>query len=351
MDIISCGIDLHYKQSNFYFIDEITGKEFYRVIPTSQIQISKMLDDLNDHTIQYAFETGTMARFLYGILSERANTAKIHVVHPKKFKVIVESKYKNDKIDSKKLAEGLSKDYLPMPVYMKSERCRRLQMLLNLRRSRVKNKVATVMQAKSIVRGLGIHKTGVITKKKGFERLVASVEETSYDRHIIEKQFASFNTDLDAIGEIELEIQDIIKSYFSDDYSLLMTIPGIGFITAASLLAKIDTIDRFKNADALSSYLGLVPSEHSSGQKVSHGKITKEGDTETRWLLIQSAWTLIRLKKEDDLRGSALRKKFYRIAMKEKNTQKAIVAIARHMTRIVYGVLKSKTPYSGDMHE
>ena len=260
MDIITCGIDLHYEQSNFYFIDEATGKEFYRVVPTNRAQISKMLDDLQDHRIQYAFETGTMARFLYGILSRRSNTARIHVVHPKKFKVIVESKHKNDKIDSKKLAEGLSKDYLPMPVYMKSERCRRLQMLLNLRRSRVKNKV-----------------------------------------------------------------------------------------TAASLLAKIDIIDRFKNADALSSYLGLVPSEHSSGQKISHGKITKEGNTETRWLLIQSAWTLIRLKKEDDFRGSALRKKFYRIAMKEKNTQKAIVAIARHMTRIVYGVMKSKTPYSGEI--
>jgi len=350
MDIINCGIDLHYKQSHFYFIDETTGKEFYRVIPTNRIQISKMLDDFDDHSIQYAFETGTMARYLYGILSGRSNTARIHVVHPKKFKVIVESKHKNDKIDSKKLAEGLSKDYLPMPVYMKSERCRRLQMLLNLRRSRVKNKVATVMQAKSIVRGLGIQKTGVITKKKGFERLAARVEEKSYDRHIIEKQFASFIADLDAIDEIELEIRDIILSDFSDEYSLLVTIPGIGFITAASLLAKIDTIDRFKNADALSSYLGLVPSEHSSGQKVSHGTITKEGDTETRWLLIQSAWTLIRLKKEDDLRGSALRKKFYRIAMKEKNTPKAIVAVARHLTRIVYGVLKSKTPYSGDIH-
>jgi transposase len=93
-----------------------------------------------------------------------------------------------------------------------------------------------------------------------------------------------------------------------------------------------------------------VPSEHSSGQKISHGRITRQGDTETRWLLIQSAWTLIRCKKEGDSRGSALRKKFYRIAMKEKNTKKAIMAIARRLARIVYGVLKSTTPYWGDGH-
>lgn len=350
MNIISCGIDVHYKQSNFYFINETTKEEFYRVVPTARLPISKMIEELHGFRIQYAFETGTMARFLYGILSDQPNTEKIHVVHPKKFKVIVESKHKNDKIDSKKLAEGLSKDYLPIPVYMKSERCRKLQMLLNLRRSRVKNKVSTVMQAKSIVRGLGIQRTGVITKRRGFDNLVESVESETYDRGILERLRASFNADMDEIDQIEDEIKGMIERDFAQEYGLLVSIPGIGFIIAASLLAKIDLIGRFKNADALSSYLGLVPSEHSSGSKVAHGKITKEGDTETRWLLIQAAWTLIRLKKHNDVRGSALRKKFYRIAMKEKNTKKAIVAIARHISRIVYGVLESKTPYSGDMH-
>ena len=350
MNILSCGIDVHYKQSNFYFIEETTRAEFYHVVPTVRPAILKLIEEFQEYRIQYAFETGTMARFLYGILSDQPNTERIHVVHPKKFKVIVESKHKNDKIDSKKLAEGLSKDYLPIPVYMKSERCRKLQMLLNLRRSRVKNKVATVMQAKSIIRGLGIQRTGVVTKRRGFDNLVESVEYETYDRRILERLRAIFNADMDEINQIENEIKGMIEVDFAEEYGLLVSIAGIGFITAASLLAKIDLIDRFRNADALSSYLGLVPSEHSSGSKVLHGKITKEGDTETRWLLIQAAWTLIRLKKHNDVRGSALRKKFYRIAMKEKNTKKAIVAIARHISRIVYGVLKSKTPYSGDIH-
>lgn len=350
MILLSCGIDVHYGNSNFHFIDEETRKEYYRIVPTERSRIATMLEEFKDHRIQYAFETGTMARFMYGVLSALPNTEKIHVVHPKKFKVIVESKHKNDKIDSKKLAEGLSKDYLPIPVYMKSERCRKLQMLLNLRRSRVKNKVATVIQAKSIIRSLGIRMSGVITKKRGFERLVASVEKETYDRGILERLVANFNVDLDAIDEIEGEIREMVQLEFAKENCLLMSIPGIGFITAASLLAKIDTIDRFKNADALSSYLGLVPSEHSSGHKISHGRITKQGDTETRWLLIQAAWTLIRCKYENDPRGSALRKKYYRIAMKEKNPKKAIVAIARHLTRIVYGVLKSNTQYTGDTH-
>jgi hypothetical protein len=263
MILLSCGIDVHYGNSNFHFINEETRKEYYRVVPTERSHIATMLEEFKDQRIQYAFETGTMARFMYGVLSALPNTEKIHVVHPKKFKVIVESKHKNDKIDSKKLAEGLSKDYLPMPVYMKSGRCRRLQMLLHLRRSRVKNKVATVMQAKSIIRSLGIRMSGVITKKRGFERLVASV---------LERLIANFTADLDAIDELESEIREMVQLEFAKENCL------------------------------------------------------------------------------SDSRGSALRKKFYRIAMKEKNTKKAIVAIARHLTRIVYGVLKSTTPYSGDGH-
>ena len=201
-----------------------------------------MIEEFREYRIQYAFETGTMARFLYAILSNQPNTGKIHVVHPKKFKVIVESKHKNDKIDSRKLAEGLSKDYLPLPVYMKSERCRKLQLLLNLRRARVKNKVATVMQAKSIVRSLGIQRTGVITKRRGFDKLVESVEKETYDRGILERLRTSFIADLDMIDQIEGEIKEMIELDFAQEYGLLLSIPGIGFITAASLLAKIDLI-------------------------------------------------------------------------------------------------------------
>ena len=80
MSIITCGIDVHYAQSNFYFINETTKEEFYRVVPTARLPISKMIEEFREYRIQYAFERGTMPRFLYGILSNHPNTGKILVV-------------------------------------------------------------------------------------------------------------------------------------------------------------------------------------------------------------------------------------------------------------------------------
>jgi len=72
MRLLSCGIDVHYGNSNFHFINEETKKECYRVIPTERTHISDMLGEFNENRIQYAFETGTMARFMYGVMKSNA---------------------------------------------------------------------------------------------------------------------------------------------------------------------------------------------------------------------------------------------------------------------------------------
>ena len=82
----------------------------------------------------------------------------------------------------------------------------------------------------------------------------------------------------------------------------------------------IDDVKRFNTAGEYSSYCGLVPSEHSSGNKIIHGRITKEGPTNLRTLYIQAAWAIMRRRiNQNDPRLNKLRKKFYRISIKEKN--------------------------------
>src|SRR6185312_9039253 len=69
----------------------------------------------------------------------------------------------------------------------------------------------------------------------------------------------------------------------------LMTLPGVSLHTAQALLAAIGDISRFRNADALAGYLGLVPITRQSASHCYHGPITKQGRGHTRWMLIQSA--------------------------------------------------------------
>ena len=70
----------------------------------------------------------------------------------------------------------------------------------------------------------------------------------------------------------------------------LMTVPGVGPVTAAAYVATLDRVDRFTGAHQVESYLGLVPSEDSSADRHHRGAITKAGSPRMRWLLVQAAW-------------------------------------------------------------
>ena len=344
-----CGVDLHYGKSTFCFIDGKGNIKDPLEIKTDKKDIEDLLRKCQGSRISYAFEAGGMARYFYKIVHEMENTEKIHVVHPYKFKIITESKNKNDKEDSRKLAKALLKDYLPYPVHIKSEKSRQLQLLLGLRKRRVVARTKITNQAKGIVRGLGI-KASVKSLKSdlGFNNTINALAEYKFEQDILRELHAEFRTETEKITGSEKKIQELIDREFRKDYALLETIPGIGFVTAATILSVVDNIDRFDTAGKFSSYCGLVPSEHSSGTKIIHGRITKEGSTNLRTLLIQAAWSIVRgRKQEEDQRLKRLRKKFYRISVKQKNAQRAVTAVARHLSRIIFGVLKHQEEYSG----
>lgn len=73
---------------------------------------------------------------------------------------------------------------------------------------------------------------------------------------------------------------------------LLQSMPMIGPVTALGFVAALDDIARFPSASHVAAYLGLVPSEYSSGERQQRGHITKRSDTRTRWLLVEAAWRI-----------------------------------------------------------
>jgi transposase len=121
----------------------------------------------------------------------------------------------------------------------------------------------------------------------------------------------------------------------------LCTVPGVGPITATAFVATIDTIDRFAGAHQLESYLGLVPTERSSGEKQRKGHITKAGNSRLRYLLVEGAWSILLSRKEstEDLRAWA-----QRIAMR-RGMKTAIVALARRLAGILYAMWRDGTTF------
>ncbi|MBU0671415.1 MAG: IS110 family transposase [Candidatus Margulisbacteria bacterium] len=350
MGMVYCGVDLHYETSTFRFLNE-TGETKQAIeVKTNKETIENLLETYQEHNIAYAFEAGNMAQYFHRIVNGRKNTQKIHVVHPYKFKVISESKRKNDKEDSLNLAKGLLKDYLPTPVYVKSEICRQIKFLLNFRRRMIGTRTKIILQAKCLLRGLGVKESQrSLTASKGFARVINCLAEEPFYKASVTGLSAECLAENTKITRTEQQIRELIQQNFEQEYEWLVTIPGISFVTAATILSVVDDISRFERAGQFSSYCGLIPSEHSSGEKTCRGRITKEGVKELRSLFVQAAWTIVRWKKIHDEKTIKLKKKFYRISIKQKNSQKAATAIARHLSRIVFGVLKNKTPYCGEI--
>jgi transposase len=147
------------------------------------------------------------------------------------------------------------------------------------------------------------------------------------------------------VAYIERVIEKIILEFpeLEKQYSLLKSVPGIGKISAATIIVETGEITRFGKPDELSSYAGLCPKVSQSGETVHHGHISKMGPPVLRWVLQQSAWVAIR---EDE----NIRKVFNRISRKA-GKKKAATAIARKLLIYGWSVCKKGTPFKWPVKE
>ena len=139
------------------------------------------------------------------------------------------------------------------------------------------------------------------------------------------------------IKALEKDVQQLVKT--DELCKRLMSVPGVGPVTALRFAAGIGDIQRFGNSHALQSYLGLVPGENSSGEKKQRTSLTKAGKATVRWLLIQAAWTAWRIRTGDPMVRWA-----QQIAHR-RGKHVAAVALARKMAGILYAIWRDDTRY------
>ncbi len=105
--------------------------------------------------------------------------------------------------------------------------------------------------------------------------------------------------------------------------ALLTSVPGLGWLSAMTFSVEIFDWRRFESGEAFSSYLGLTPSQYSSGERIRHGRITRAGNRRLRSLLVEGCWRAIR-------RDPGLRRTYEDIKRRRVG-KRAIVAVARKM--------------------
>lgn len=149
------------------------------------------------------------------------------------------------------------------------------------------------------------------------------------------------------IGQIASGVKNIeraLSDFVSEDenVALLQTISGVGLITAATIRAYTDDINRYESDKKYSAHAGLAPWVQNSNKTIRHGHITKRGPVELRTAFVQMVMGMLRLQNKTD--GYWVMSK-YRAMKEHKGTGKSIIATARKMSTIVYAILKTRQPF------
>lgn len=322
------GLDLH---KSYIVVGAVDGEQQV-VIHPRRVQLSRFESWAKKHlnpTDAVALEAGPNAWFIHDLLERLVDT--VTVVHPYHVKLIAASMVKTDKIDTLVLARLLAVNILPA-IWVPPTHVRELRSLVSHRRRLVKQRTAAKNRLHSV-----LHRHSIVppagdlfseARREWWDGLTIPSSEKLRAR-----QDLSIIDHLNAlIVEVEVELAQLSKSkHWTDQVPFLIQLPGIGMLSAMTILGAIGDITRFPTSKKLVGYSGLGARVHFSGRTRRTGGITKQGRRELRAVMVESAWTAVR-------RHPHWRAKFARLE-KRIGKQKAIVAIARRMLVVVWHVL------------
>jgi transposase len=151
---------------------------------------------------------------------------------------------------------------------------------------------------------------------------------------------------LDAIDDVTEKIREadekVAQLAKAETTQRLMSVPGVGAVTAVAFVSTLDEPKRFKSAKQVRAYVGLVPREQSSGERCSRGRITKQGGTRMRRLLVQAAWAVLRSRPTPA--AEPLRRWTAAVASR-RGKYVAVVALARRLAGILFAVWRDGTTF------
>lgn len=316
------GVDLHTTQITVCYLTE---KEEYTIRKFQLCEIEKFVSGLSK-TDEIAVEATGNTRWFVEQAGQTAG--RIVLVNPRQFEVVKNSVKKTDRNDAINLALFLKADMLP-EVRGKKEEAEKVQSLVNTRTKLVRLKTSLInkIHGLSVSKGRKIRKTG-LASEKGLEKVLQD-EWTAIERielEIIIEQIRSLKAGIRKLDTAIAKESEKLKGYRN-----LVSISGIGSLSAGVLLSVIGEVKDFANADKLASYFGIVPRVSNSNETVNHGRITKRGSKTGRTTLVQCSLSAI--KKNDYL------KKYYEQVKARRGHGKAKIALARKYLKIIYSTL------------
>jgi transposase len=340
---IYAGIDVHKKDWTVcIFSDYLEHKKFSQA-PSAKELKAYLEKNFPGASYYSAYESGFCGFHVHRQLEEAGiknivvNAADVPVTHKEKTN-------KTDKRDSRKLGNSLRSGALT-GIYIPTRKTQEDRSLLRMRYGLSKDLTRLKLRIKSLLHFYGIeHPAAFTTPSSHWTRRYMQWLGT------LQMEEDSGRAVLDTfIGEV-IELHTVLLSVtgkirelsrtasYAQKFALLSGIPGIGLITGMSFLTETEDMNRFASADRFASFVGLIPSSHSSGEKENNGRITSRAHFLLREMIIESAWKAVRFDPALHLTYCNLTERM--------PPNKAIVRIGRKLLNRIYHVLKTGQAYT-----
>ena len=165
--------------------------------------------------------------------------------------------------------------------------------LTRARGAAVRDQRAKRQQVSALLLRLGLHYPGKTTWGKAHMAWLAGQKLAHLEQRIaLEEMLHAVRQAGDRIARLEQAIHAAVPDWsLAPSATALMALRGIEFIAATTLLAEIGDLTRFRTPRELMAWLGMVPSEHSTGERIRRGPITKSGNRRARSVLVECAWS------------------------------------------------------------
>ena len=341
---IFVGLDVD-KKSFAFTVKDHNGMQRSKKIPSNPEQFfGYVQNNYRDKKIICAYEAGPTGFHLYDYLKEKGIPCL--VVSPLAMPKAPNERLKTNRIDSEKLAQDLKSGSLES-IRVPQGEYRQLRYLVKTRENYSRLRKTTKQRIKALLLSAHLDSDIKDGSNQWSRNYINDLKQISCS-DAVRTSLDMLLSDLEYAREQALIIHRKIKVFFKHNETIdqyrryLQSIPGIGFIVATTILGRIGDPRELKNPREIGAFLGLVPTERSTGDATKRGSITHLGNKTLRFLLIEAAWVAIR-------KDITLQQFYHRIKRRHHPriaSKKAITAVARKLTLIIYRILKEQRKYT-----
>lgn len=338
---ITIGMDLGDRRTEICVLDGEGQIVERQKVATSMAGIERALAPWRDCRV--VLEVGTHSPWVSRVVAACGHQAV--VANPRRVRLISHTHDKSDSIDAELLARlGRVDPKLLWPIRHRSEQAQKDLLLLRVRDSLVRMRVAAIHEARGHAKSLGLRLPRCATylfarrmAKEGLTEAFPGMAALCTQVDLLSRQ----------IQDIDEQIEQLCQTRYPET-ELLTQVAGVGALTALAFVLTLEDPGRFRRSRSVAGYVGLRPRRRQSGDKDPHLGITKAGDPYLRRLLVQAAHHLLgRYGPDCDLRryGLRLEARGGRGAKK-----KAIVAVARKLAVLLHHLWSQGLVYEPRHH-